>query len=503
MNPHLISVRLNERKQRGVEGNKKLAYLIDIKTIAIVDLAGGYNLGTINHDSKIDWLELNETGRKLLFRDKKLRLHLYDIESSVKTTVLSFCSYVQWVPGSDVVVSQNRGNLCVWYNIDSPERATMFPLRGDVVDLERSNGKTEVIVTEGVNTVSYTLDEGLIEFGTAIDDGDYYRATAFLETLEMSSETEAMWKTLSKLSLEARQLHIAERCFAALGDVSKARFLNQTNNIADQVSKEYGGDGTEFYQVKARLAMLDKNYKLAEMYYMEQNAIDEVMEMYQELHMWDDCIAVAESKGHPELDNLRHSYYQWLMETNQDEKAGEVKEGEEDFTGAINLYLKAGLPAKAARLAMSREELVTNSDVINRIAAALIKGEFYERAGDLFEKIRNNQRALDCYRKGNAFRKAVELARVAFPADVVKLEEAWGDYLVQQKQLDAAINHYIEAGCSSKAIEAAIGARQWKKAVHILELQEDRGNTRRQKGNLSLSFYLISSSPLPISSSPL
>lgn len=37
------------------------------------------------------------------------------------------------------------------------------------------------------------------------------RATAFLETLEMSTETEAMWKTLSRLALEARQLHIAER----------------------------------------------------------------------------------------------------------------------------------------------------------------------------------------------------------------------------------------------------------------------------------------------------
>uniref|UniRef100_A0A3P8XGI6 IF140/IFT172/WDR19 TPR domain-containing protein n=1 Tax=Esox lucius TaxID=8010 RepID=A0A3P8XGI6_ESOLU len=440
MNPHLISVRLNERKQRGVEDNKKLAYLIDIKTIAIVDVAAGYNLGTINHDSKIDWLELNETGRKLLFRDKKLRLHLHDIESSVKATMLSFCSYVQWVPASDVVVAQNRGNLCVWYNIDSPERVTMFPLRGDVVDLERSNGKTEVIVTEGVNTVSYTLDEGLIEFGTAIDDEDYYR--------------------------------LLLTCFGSYSIV--ARFLNETNKIADQVSKESGGDGTEFYQVKARLAMLEKNYKLAEMYFMEQNAIDEVMEMYQELHMWDDCIAVAEAKGHPELDNLRRSYYQWLMETNQEEKAGEVKEGEQDYTAAINLYLKAGLPAKAARLAMSREELVSNNDIINRIAAALIKGEFYERAGDLFERIRNNQRALDCYRKGNAFRKAVELARMAFPADVVKLEEAWGDYLVQQKQMDAAINHYIEAGCSSKAIEAAIGARQWKKAVHILELQEDR-----------------------------
>jgi len=51
----------------------------------------------------------------------------------------------------------------------------LFWQQGDIVDLERSNGKTEVIVTEGVNSVSYTLDEGLIEFGTAIDDGDYYR----------------------------------------------------------------------------------------------------------------------------------------------------------------------------------------------------------------------------------------------------------------------------------------------------------------------------------------
>ena len=41
---------------------------------------------------------------------------------------------------------------------------------------------------------------------------------------------------------------------------------------------------------------------------------------------------------------------------------------------------------------------------------------------------------------------AVELARYAFPQDVVKLEEEWGDYLVSQKQLDAAINHFIEAG---------------------------------------------------------
>ncbi|XP_076688928.1 intraflagellar transport protein 172 homolog isoform X3 [Callospermophilus lateralis] len=472
MNPHLISVRINERHQRGMEDNKKLAYLVDIKTIAIVDLIGGYNIGTISHESRVDWLELNETGHKLLFRDRKLRLHLYDIESCTKTMILNFCSYVQWVPGSDVLVAQNRNSLCVWYNIEAPERVTMSSIRGDVIGLERGGGKTEVMVTEGVTTVAYTLDEGLIEFGTAIDDGNYTRATAFLETLEMTPETEAMWKTLSKLALEARQLHIAERCFSALGHVAKARFLHETNEIADQVSRDYGGEGTDFYQVRARLAMLEKNYKLAEMIFLEQNAVEEAMDMYQELHRWDECIAVAEAKGHPALEKLRRDYYQWLMDTQQEERAGELQESQGDGLAAISLYLKAGLPAKAARLVLTREELLANTELVEHITTALIKGELYERAGDLFEKIRNPQRALECYCKGNAFMKAVELARLAFPVEVVRLEEAWGDHLVQQKQLDAAINHYIEARCSIKAIEAALGARQWKKAIYILDLQD-------------------------------
>uniref|UniRef100_A0A3B4BGA9 Intraflagellar transport protein 172 homolog n=1 Tax=Periophthalmus magnuspinnatus TaxID=409849 RepID=A0A3B4BGA9_9GOBI len=473
MNPDLISVCLNGRKRSGAEDNKKLAYLIDLKTIAIVDLRGGCTLATISHDSKIDWLELNETGKKLLFTDKKLRLHLFDLASTLKCTLLGFCSFVQWIPGSDVVVAQNRANLCVWYSIDSPESVTMFPIKGDIVDLERTEGKTNVIVSEGLNTVTYTLDEGLIEFGTAIDDGDYDRATAFLETLDMTTETEAMWKTLSKLALEARQLHIAERCFAALGDVSTVRFLHQINQIADKVEKEMGGDGTTYYQVQAKVATLDKNFKLAERFYMEQNAVDEAIEMYQELHMWDESIAVAEAKRHPELENLRRSYMTWLTDTAQDEKAGEVKEAEGDFSAAVNLYLRAGLPAKAARVALSRAEFINNTEMVNRITSSLIKADFYERGGDLYERIRNHQRALECYVKGGAFRKAVELARGSFPSEVVRLEESWGDHLVQQKQMDAAINHFIEAGCSIKAIEAAVAARQWKKAVHILEMQDD------------------------------
>lgn len=37
------------------------------------------------------------------------------------------------------------------------------------------------------------------------------RAVTYLEGLEKSPESDAMWKTLSKLSLDAKQLYIAQR----------------------------------------------------------------------------------------------------------------------------------------------------------------------------------------------------------------------------------------------------------------------------------------------------
>ena len=64
----------------------------------------------------------------------------------------------------------------------------------------------------------------------------------------------------------------------------------------------------------------------------------------------------------------------------------------------------------------------------------------------MFEKIDQNQRALESFRQGKAFRRAVELARFVFPKEVIALEEEWGDHLASQQQMDAAISHYIESG---------------------------------------------------------
>lgn len=84
-------------------------------------------------------------------------------------------------------------------------------------------------------------------------------------------------------------------------------------------------------------------------------------------------------QGHPALEKLRRGYYQWLMDTQQEERAGELKESQGDGLAAISLYLKAGLPARAARLVLTREELLANTELVEHITAALIKGELYER----------------------------------------------------------------------------------------------------------------------------
>lgn len=56
---------------------------------------------------------------------------------------------------------------------------------------------------------------------------DFQRAVATLEPLELNPETEAHWSKLAAVALEHEALAVAERCYAALGDVAKARYLHK------------------------------------------------------------------------------------------------------------------------------------------------------------------------------------------------------------------------------------------------------------------------------------
>ena len=134
---------------------------------------------------------------------------------------------------------------------------------------------------EGVNTVTYTLDEGLIEFGSALEDRDYDKAITLLESLEMTPETEAMWKSLSNIALQDNKLIIAERCAAAMGDIARIRYLHEINELAS-LETDYGMDSNH-YLIRAKLAILEKQFSVAESIFLEHGKVEEAMEMYQEM----------------------------------------------------------------------------------------------------------------------------------------------------------------------------------------------------------------------------
>ncbi len=124
--------------------------------------------------------------------------------------------------------------------------------------------------------------------------------------------------------------------------------------------------------------------------------------MYQSIYKWDEAIDVAEAKvniflqtkrvfvtfltckllfsikNHPDLEKLKKTFNQWLNDTEQYEIAAAVKEKEGAYTGAINLYLRASLPIKAAKVLMGNKELMHNQDLVISITKSLIESDLYE-----------------------------------------------------------------------------------------------------------------------------
>ncbi|ORZ40210.1 intraflagellar transport protein [Catenaria anguillulae PL171] len=477
--PHLLSVRLNERQS----GVKAVAYLVDTQTIHIMDLnpgTGARVIATVHHDTRVDWLELSGKGNKLLFRDVRKHLHLLDVASHESVTLLPFATYVQWVPNSDVIVAQSRNSLCVWYAVDSPDRVTMHPIKGDVLDIVRENGATNVIVDEGIANVTYTLDEALIEFGTAMDDLDWCRALALLETLELTPETEGMWNSLGKVALQNRKLALAERCFAAVGDVAKTMYMRKINDAVDQLklADPMLDDPCTHFSIRAKLAVMEGDFKSAERVYLEQGQVQAAMEMYQELHKWDASIKVAELAHHPDVDHLRQQYFDWLIQSGQEEKAAELREAESNWMAAIQLYLKARMPSRAAML-LKQRNLLNNTDLVERTANALVKADLWEKAGDLYLVLGQRDRALEAFEKGHCFKAAIDLCRIHDPSRIVQLEVRWGDYLV------------------STRLETAIAAKSWNKATAVADSLDPNKDPTVRKLCCDLAHHFQTVSDLP------
>ena len=109
--------------------------------------------------------------------------------------------------------------------------------------------------------IKIKLDEELIEFGTAIDDGDLDRALDYLESLPSGHlGAAAMWAKLAEYALEAQKLYIAIRCYGELNDISKVRYLQKIELTVIDHQQETGEDGINSLKAQAMLAQLRLAY---------------------------------------------------------------------------------------------------------------------------------------------------------------------------------------------------------------------------------------------------
>jgi len=420
----------------------------------------------VQHDATVDWLELSTCANKLLFRDKQQRLHLSDLEAHVTTTLLNYSTYAQWVPDCDVVVAQSRQQLCVWYNTHAPNQVTIHEIRGNVEDIERAPGRTEVIVDENLSTASYLLDEALIEFGRMVDNGKLPEAADILESLEISSESESMWDRLSDQAIAAKSFLVSERCAAFLANSSQSRYLRKLSKLV--TSTMAGGKSCS---VRSRSALLEKDDSKAEESLVTQGNIVEAVQMYQQLQNIKRAIIIAEANSMAVNSFLHQDYVLYLIDSSQVSRAATIKEIGGAYTEAICFLLKDRLPGRAVQII--RKHQIKSPEILEEVATTLAAVGFYEGAGDLYERMDEVKCATESYILGCSFRKAVELARVHLPSHVVGLQEAWGDHLCSQNQHEMAINHYVEASSSLKAVKAAMKSRQWERAFQMLENMDE------------------------------
>ena len=96
---------------------------------------------------------------------------------------------------------------------------------------------------------------------------------------------------------------------------------------------------------------------------------------------------------------MRQRYLHWLKETKQLGVAGQFSEAEGDLHKAIQYYMEAELPGKAAKVILRNQELTSQTSLINTVATGLIKRELFSLAGELFEVLNQTDRAMECYRR--------------------------------------------------------------------------------------------------------
>ena len=186
------------------------------------------------------------------------------------------------------------------------------------------------------------LDENLINLSNAIDDRELSKAVLILESLPLSQDLSIYWKSLGKVAIEERNLEIAMRCFASLGKYSKISYIKK---ILKEQEKNANNP-----LVEAKILVLEKEFKEAEELMIKNNMIKEAIDVFKEMHKYEDSLRLAEKFHIEEYETMKKEYLEWLVESEMFDKAAEVKIKDGCLIEAIKYYIQGDMQVKAANL---------------------------------------------------------------------------------------------------------------------------------------------------------
>ena len=141
----------------------------------------------------------------------------------------------------------------------------------------------------------------------------------------------------------------------------------------------------------ARLAMLDRRFGDAESLLLSRGRVAAAVAMWRCLGRLDNAAACARrAPAATSTPSSSRATPGWLKNTGQEEAAGVVLEKRGDAAGAVRLFLKGGVPGRAAALAIAdaKRDRSMDARVVEEICDALKRASMHGKAGErLFDAL--------------------------------------------------------------------------------------------------------------------
>lgn len=207
--------------------------------------------------------------------------------------------------------------------------------------------------------------------------------------------------------------------------------------------------------------------------------IDEAVQVYRELHLHQRAEVICSDA---EREAIHQESIDWLISTKQSTLAAQLKAQRGDYRGALELLMNDRAYLSAFELVNKVQTIDANAlseHAIEALAGNLETANHFVQAATLVSKppIKDHMRALALFRRGGAYAEAISLARQSLPNECVYIEKEWADSLATSGRYEHAINHYIEAHETRKAVDCALKAGDFDSAEKFLSSNQMEENS--------------------------